>query len=636
MEKMNGGSMDLADENIQVLRQLFPEAFTEGKIDFEKLKLLLGANVDEREERYELRWNGKTSAIKLAQIPTMGTLRPDKESSKNWDSTENLYIEGDNLEALKLLQKSYFGKIKMIYIDPPYNTGKDFVYEDNFRDNIKNYKEVTNQLTRSKSESNGRFHTDWLNMMYPRIKLARNLLKSDGVIFISIDENEFDNLKKMCDEILGEENFISCFTVVNNIAGRSDKKHVATAHEYLVMYQKSDMFISTGLPLSEEQLSEYKYEENGRRYRLQGLRKRGTGAKRSDRPNMWYQVYYNADSNKLSLDKDEFISPIIITPKLSDGSDGRWRWGKDTFLQNINLLEVRLVGTRNEYDIYEKVFLENDGELKTAKIKSFLLNPDYTTDSSTSEFKEFMEPKVFDNPKSIDLIKDLCTISNTKNDIILDFFSGSSTTAHAVMQLNAENGGNRKFIMIQLPELTDEKSEAYKAGYKTICEIGKERVRRAGEKIKEENKDKEGIENLDIGFKVFKLDDSNIKIWNPDYNELEQDLLDMQDSLKKGRTNEDLLFEIILKMGFELTTPIEEVKVGDKVIYNISEGALIICLEDSITDDILNKIPDLKSEFMRSDEVKVIFKEKGFNNDKEKMNAIENLKQQGINNVRSV
>lgn len=623
MEKMNGGSMDLVGKSIRGLKQLFPEAFTEDKVDFERLKLLLGANVDEREERYELRWNGKTSAIKLAQTPTMGTLRPNIDISKNWDTTENLYIEGDNLEVLKLLQKSYFGKIKMIYIDPPYNTGNDFVYKDDFKDNIKNYKEVTGQSTKANMESNGRYHTDWLNMIYPRLKLSRNLLSDDGVIFISIGNEEVENVKRICNEIFGEENFRNSIIIrrgAKNLQSQFESiDSLNSGYEYVLMYSK----------FSDERFEKVYKETDEAPIGAWNNHWRGT-----DRPTMRYELFG--------------IKP----------NKGQWRWAEErskvaignykTLLKDLNIDSPTqeqidtwyLDKSKNNKMKIDLLRLSKNGkpEHYIAPSNKRLLNDlwdDLKPNGSSYTTKLFGE-KVFDNPKSIDLIIRLLEFVTYENSIILDFFSGSSSTAHGVMQLNAKDGGNRKFIMIQLPELTDEKSDAYKSGYKNICDIGKERIRRAGEKIKEENKDKEGIEELDTGFKVFKLDDSNIKTWNPDYNELEQDLLDMQDSIKEGRTNEDLLFEIILKMGFELTTPIEEVKVGDKVIYNISEGALIICLEGSITEDILNKIPGLKSEFMRSDEVKVIFKEKGFRNDKDKMNAIQNLKQQGITNVRSV
>ncbi|HHH7958981.1 TPA: site-specific DNA-methyltransferase, partial [Escherichia coli] len=327
--------MDIVADNISKLKELFPEAFTEGKVDFDALKEVLGDYIDGREERYSFTWNGKSKARMLAQTPSTGTLRPCKEESVDWDSTQNLFIEGDNLEVLKLLQKSYHKKVKMIYIDPPYNTGKDFVYKDNFKDNIRNYKEVTGQLDgegrnlSSNPETSGRYHTDWLNMMYPRLKLARNLLKDNGVIFISIDESETANLQKISDEIFGEENLLGRISVVSNLKGRSDDKHFATAHNDLLAYQKVN-FITNGVPLPEEYLEDYdQLDDQGRRFRLQGLRKRGTGAKREDRPNMYYPFYVDTKTGAVSLEKSELFSEVVL-PVLSDGADGRWRWGFDT------------------------------------------------------------------------------------------------------------------------------------------------------------------------------------------------------------------------------------------------------------------------------------------------------------------
>ncbi|MGL5651786.1 MAG: site-specific DNA-methyltransferase [Paraclostridium sp.] len=628
MEKLNGQSMDLTQNNLDNLKQLFPEVFSDGKIDFDKLRMVLGDSIEMDEERYEFKWNGKSNSIKISQTPSTGTLRPDKESSKNWDTTENLYIEGDNLEVLKLLQKSYFGKVKMIYIDPPYNTGKDFVYKDNFRDNIANYKEMTNQTTKANPETNGRYHTDWLNMMYPRLKLARNLLREDGVIFISIDENEQANLKKLCDEIFGEVNFIANVAVVNNLKGRSDDEYIATAHENLIIYRKSYKFKTYGIPMPQEYLSEYNLEDEVGKYRLLGLRKRGTNSKREDRPNMYYPFYYNQKSNTISLNKTS-DEDIEILPKLSDNTDGRWRWGKDTALERINELAVKYISIRGEYDIYQKDYLERYGETRIVKSKSFLSGSEFSSDSGTISFKEIMPNKIFTNPKPIGLIKYCLNQGSRNNDIILDFFSGSSSTADAVMKLNSEDDGNRKFIMVQLPEVTDEKSEAYKEGYKNICEIGKERIRRAGEKVVFES----GKTDLDIGFKVFKLDNSNIKEWSPSYDELAMTLEEMTDNLKSGRSKEDLLFEVLIKMGIELTTPVNEVNIDDKKIYNIGMGSLVICLEDEITENIIKEIPKYKSEFM---DMKVVFKETGFKTDSQKMNTIQNLKQFGITDVRSV
>ena len=622
MEKLNGQSMNLTENNIDNLKQLFPEVFSEGKIDFDKLRLVLGDNIEENDERYQFTWNGKSEAIKNAQTPSMGTLRPDKESSKNWDNTENLYIEGDNLEVLKLLQKSYFGKIKMIYIDPPYNTGKDFVYKDNFRDSIANYKEITNQSTKAHAETSGRYHTDWLNMMYPRLKLARNLLREDGVIFISIDDNEVTNLKKLCDEIFGEENFISQMSIITGANQSGDGVKIQKNIEYCIVYSKN-----------QEKLNINRVDKTNET--LRNLNDAPTPLE--TRLDMGYSVYYNEESEdfipikdydkdkvdlndekKVYTDNEELLSKgyVPIRPGKRNNKLHRWRWGIETFLERKK--EIIILNKNGKYSIYFK----QQGYNAPKNYQNF-------SGGALDLRQIFGDEKLFDYPKGISFIKYLISIGIGNDDIVIDFFSGSCTTAHAVMQLNAEDDGNRKFIMVQLPESTNEKSEAYKAGYSNICEIGKERIRRAGEKILSES----GKTDLDIGFKVFKLDDSNIKEWSPNYDNLEFTLDEMTDNLKSGRTKEDLLYEILIKMGIELTAPIEEINIGDKKIYNIGMGSLILCLEDEITEDIIKEIPKYKSYFV---DMKVVFKENGFKTDSQKMNAMQNLKQFGITDVRSV
>lgn len=610
MEKLNGQSMDLTQNNLDNLKQIFPEVFNEGSIDFDKLRLVLGDSIDTNEERYEFRWSGKSNAIKMAQTPSTGTLRPDKESSKNWDTTENLYIEGDNLEVLKLLQKSYFGKVKMIYIDPPYNTGKDFVYKDNFRDNIANYKKITNQTTKANPETNGRYHTDWLNMMYPRLKLARNLLREDGVIFISIDDNEVYNLRKLCDEIFGEDNFVA--QLIWKSRQNKDNRNltgVSIDHEYILVYCKENGFrVFKG---GERNLSAYKNPDNDVRGNWTSANMVGL-LPEDQRPNCHYDLI-NPDTG-------------INYGKPAMG----WRYDKNTMSRLID--EDRIIWPVDANGRpRRKVFLNELSDNLPGY--SSIVGADIYTRNGTLEIEQLLGKRYFNFPKSFKFIKEILNQSVGENDIILDFFSGSATTAHAVMQLNAEDGGSRKFIMVQIPEAIEEKNEAYKAGYKNICEIGKERIRKSGEKVVSEL----GKDNLDIGFKVFKLDDSNIKEWNPDYNNLEETLDEMIDNLKLGRNKEDLLFEILIKMGIELTESIKEIKIADKVIYNVGRGSLLVCLEDKITPDIINEIPKYKSEFIEDKYIKVIFKESGFmNNDTLKMNAIQNLKQFGITDVRSV
>ncbi|MCQ5366169.1 site-specific DNA-methyltransferase [Anoxybacillus salavatliensis] len=627
MEKLDGKSLDLVQTNIEALKQLFPEVVTERKIDFEKLKLILGEEIEKRNERYEFTWHGKTQAMKLAQTPSTGTLRPDKQSSKNWDTTENLYIEGDNLEVLKLLQKSYFGKIKMIYIDPPYNTGKDFVYKDDFRDNIKNYKEMTQQTTKANTETNGRYHTDWLNMMYPRLKLARNLLREDGVIFISIDDNEMANLKKICDEIFGEDNFIAQITVLCNPKGRSQDKYFATNHEYLLVYSKT--ILDKGyfsIEKSEEQImKEYPLEDQKGKYRLIELRNTHREFGKHNRKNLFYPFYVNPLTKELSLEYKEGYS-VTVEPIWDDGYEGCWTWDKLKALKEINLL-VAKASSKGNWKIYRKNYAEGSKKM----LKTIFIDKLFYTEKGQSVFSDLFttKEKLFPSPKSVDLIAKLLITTTQNEDIILDFFSGSATTAHAVMQLNAEDGGNRKFIMVQLPEPTAENSEAYKAGYKNICEIGKERIRRAGEKIVQET----GKTDLDIGFKVFTLDSSNVKTWDPDFENLKQNLFNYKDNIKEDRTKEDLLYEILLKIGLPLTTPIEEIDYNGKTIYNVGFGSVLLCLENDIDLDIVHEMMKYKSEHLSP---KVIFKESGFINDSVKINAIQTLKKNGINDVRSV
>ena len=423
-------------------------------------------------------WEGKDELDKILKMKPIGVLRPDKASSKNWDTTENLYIEGDNLEVLKLLQKSYFGKIKMIYIDPPYNTGKDFVYKDDFRDNIKNYKEMTQQTTKANTETNGRYHTDWLNMMYPRLKLARNLLREDGVIFVSIDDNEVAQLRLLMDEIFGEENFVGSFVRQSKVGGGSDSKHIAKEHEYILVFSKNinylpEMFVEH----DQEYLKRYKEKDGNGRF-------------------FWDTFARPGLKNPINYD--------ITAP---DGSliNGDWIWAKSRFEEEYSKGNIRIVKKNDgQWSVQFKQYLNEKGK----KPRSMTTDFGSTKDGKREILSLFDNDKVFSYPKSTTLIRKLIEfISNEQKDfIVLDFFAGSGTTGDAVMQLNAEDGGNRKFIMVQLPEKTDEKSEAYKAGYKNICEIGKERIRRAGEKIVQET----GKTDLDIGFKVFKLDSSNV------------------------------------------------------------------------------------------------------------------------------
>jgi adenine-specific DNA-methyltransferase len=635
MKKLDGKSLDLKQNNIQSLKQIFPEVITEGKIDFEKLKLVLGEEIENESGKYEFTWHNKTQALKMAQTPSTGTLRPDKNSSKNWDETENLYIEGDNLEVLKLLQKSYFGKVKMIYIDPPYNTGKDFVYKDNFRNNITNYKEITKQLTVALSENSGRYHTDWLNMIYPRIKLARNLLSEDGIIFISIDDNELVNVKKVCDEIFGEKNFITIFPRVTKKGGKSSSS-LAKNHDYILMYKKTSLLGIHALEHDDPNFNKSdEFLETRGMYKLNQPLDYDSLQYSSS---LDYEIKLNGQTFVPGGDYEKFINR---KNGVHSRADWAWRWSKKKF--DFGLKNGFISVTNGERKrIYTKTYQnatisEKDGEYfieykKRTKPLSTLefVNNHYSNDNATKDAEKALGGKnFFDYTKPISLIHYLTKISTSKNDIILDFFSGSATTAHAVMQLNAEDGGNRKFILVQLPELTEEKSEARASGYNTLCEIGKERIRRAGDTIAKDT----GKSDLDNGFKVFKLDSSNVKSWDPDVENLEENLFNLEDNIKEDRTQVDLLFEVLLKIGLPLTTPIEEIKTNRKRIYNVAFGSVLVCLEDEIDLAVVNEMIKLKPEGF---ELKVIFKESGFLNDTVKTNAIQTLKKNGINDVRSV
>ena len=566
-------------------------------------------DLDTSKERYSLTWNGKSKARQIAQEVSTGTLRPSKEESKNWDNTENIYIEGDNLEVLKLLQKSYHGKIKMIYIDPPYNTGKDFVYKDNFKDNIENYKKVTGQVSEegtkltTNTETNGRYHSDWLNMMYPRLKLARNLLTDDGVIFISIDDNEQANLKKICDEIFGEENFVA------QIAWRkSDNQanigNIARVKEYILSYSKNDkLFYLNKMELTEKAKKEYRYKDDRGFFRRSILLHKTRGRYKYD----------------LKTPTGKILS-------------GPWMKSKEDIEKMSNEGMIYWT-TGGEEQPYGKIYLdESDGQ-----IPNDFIGIEYGSNQEASlELEKLMQSRYFDFPKSVTLLKHLAKIGSNLDNYILDFFSGSSTTAHSVIQLNAEDGGNRKYIMVQLPEACKEDSEAYKAGYKNICEIGKERIRRAGEKIKsDESLPLENREKLDIGFKVFKLDSSNIKEWDTNTEDLQQTLLDSMESIKSDRNSLDVLYEILLKYGLDLNIPIEE----NKDFYSIGGGSLLVSLNKEINDEVINSICKEYRNLLEIDKdfkTTVILRDNSFKNDVDKTNAIKKLEQVGINEIRSI
>ncbi len=579
MDKIDGMTMNIEQANVEKLKEVFPEVFADGKVDFDKLQGLLGHYIADDKEKYSFSWKGKEDSLRLAQKRSKGTLCPCKEDSKDWDTTENLYIEGDNLEVLKLLQSSYLNSVKMIYIDPPYNTGNDFVYTDDFADDIAHYKEVTGQATKSNPETAGRYHTNWLNMMYPRLKLARNLLTDDGVIFISIDDNEVANLKKVCDEVFGEDNFITILVWKKKAGGANDSTDIAVEHEYIMCYKKRYNGISK-IPLGEDRIKEYKF---------------------SDEKEETHGKYTIKNLNDKSLQDSKGLHYDIVCPDgtVLKGSDNQWKCNKETYEDRLR--DNRIVFIKKgdgEWTCNYKIYLneekgklrydENGNVIKKGRNLSSLIDNVLNRDGN-DEIKNLFSAYPFSYPKPSLLIKQLLLCASKRDSIILDFFSGSATTAHAVMQLNAEDGGKRRFICVQLPEKTDEQSEAYKAGYKTICEIGKERIRRAGEKIKEENKDKEGIESLDIGFKVFKLDSSNLVKWDntptTDEEEVKKRIQQSLFYLVDGRSDIDLVYEIMLKYSLSLTLPVEERVFGGVSAYIINhpDYKVLICLQPNIT-----------------------------------------------------
>ena len=615
-------SLDIVSHNISKLKELFPEVLTEGKIDFKVLQDILGNEIEEEEEFYRFTWAGKSQSRREAHKPSTGTLRPCKEESVDWDTTQNLYIEGDNLEVLKLLQKSYSNKVKMIYIDPPYNTGKDFVYKDNYKDNLKNYQQITGQVDdegnkmSTNTESDGRYHSNWLNMMYPRLRLARNLLKDDGVIFMSIDDNEVDNLKRLGNEIFGEENFI-CDIIRESIRGGSQSKNIRITHDYVVCFSKNINNLSfTGYEIDGVELTSE--DEKGKYLKGRELNKWGAGSRREDSPSMFFPV---------PGPNGEDVFPIK-----NDGSEGRWRLGKEKMLKKVNdgdvIFEKRI---DNTFIVYEKIRDDSN------KVKQFtsLFVKEYLNSKGTETIKNLfkVERSYFDYVKPIELMYDLLLMSSVDDDdIVLDFFSGSSSTAHSVLKYKVDFEKKVNYIMVQLPENCPDNSEAKKSGFLTIPEIAKERIRKVGNKIKEENPMLSG--NIDLGFKVFKLDSSNIKGWDGQHDNLEKSLFESQENINSDRTEEDVLFEILLKYGLDLTLPIEEKVIEGKKVFNVGFGALFICLGNDLTSKVAEGIGQWK-ETLKPETCRVIFKDGGFT-DVEKTNSVQTLKRFGIQEIKSI
>jgi len=606
---MNGESLDIQQTKIDQLKQLFPELFSEDKLDWEKLKAAFGDDINFNNERYVLNWAGKADAFKALQIPTTATLKPLPEESINFDTTENVFIEGENLEVLKVLQKAYHGKIKCIIIDPPYNTGSDsFIYPDSFKENKKDYEKrvgdkdeegylMKEGLFRKNSKDSGHFHSNWLSMMYPRLFLAKNLLRDDGVIFVHIDDNEVHNLRLLMNEIFGEENFIGKIIIQSNPRGSQSNKFMGIVHDYLLAFAKKiDEMEAIGLNLDERMKSEYDLDDgDGKKYRLLGLRQRGGAWRKEQRPSLFFPIYVNPGSGYISLDKNDSHSIEIFPIKPTTNEDGSWRWSKTKIKGNEHLLTGKQV-KRNEsfiWDIYQKDYLEdNNGEEKKTKTKTIWNEKDVNYQNGTIELKELFNGKgYFDFPKPVFLEKKIIGLSETEDEIILDFFGGSGTIAHSVLELNKEDKLNRRFIVVQLPELIGENTEAYKDGYKTISDITKERIKKVIQNIEKDKEEKPGLfdtANTDLGFKVFKLSTSNFKIWRG--NEITEDNLVQQldaftEPVNEGSLEQNILFELMIKAGYLLT---DKVEIKNKY-YAISNGELIIALEE-MTQPVIAEI----------------------------------------------
>lgn len=591
MDKLRMQSSNGVEDNITKIAQLFPDCVTEtvdersGQpkhlIDFEKLKQNLSDSVmSERAERYQFTWPDKSKAILLANSPINATLRPCREDSVDFDNTQNLYIEGDNLDVLKCLKETYLHKVKMIYIDPPYNTGNDFVYEDDFAQSSEEYLANSGQFDEqgnrmfTNAESNGRFHTDWLNMIYPRLKVARDLLTDDGVIFISIDDNEVENLRKVCDEVFGESNCIAQLIWEKKYTIANDAKYFSDVHDYILCYSKKKEFFHIGkLPRTAQMNAAYKNPDNHPKgpWKATPLHAR-SGSDANFSYTFKNGVVFTPPTGRFSAYSKETLKAMDDNNEIWFGKDGKSIPSRKTFLCD----------------------LKNDGVVPRTIISYSEGGHNHEADE---EMKKLMEKKVFTSPKPTKLLHLLLTLGNTnKEAIILDFFSGSATTAHAVMQLNSEDGGNRKFIMVQLPEKTDEKSEAFKAGYKNICEIGKERIRRAGKKIKEESP--LTTQDLDTGFRVLKLDSTNMQdIYYSPKDISQADLFSQVDNVKPDRTGEDLLFQVMLELGATLDSKIETTMVAGKTIYNVAEGYLVACFDPDVTDDVVKAIAQMQPAY---------------------------------------
>ena len=636
MEKMKMETPNIAAVNAEKIGELFPNCITEAEdenghlkkvVNFELLRQMLSGEVLEGDESYEFTWVGKKAAIVEANKPIRKTLRPCLEESVDWYNTENLYIEGDNLEVLKLLQESYLGKVKLIYIDPPYNTGNDFIYQDDFAQTSEEYNNEIgvydtegNRLFKN-TDTNGRFHSDWCSMLYSRLMLARNVLSDDGVLFVSIDEHEIDNCLKILDDVFGRSNRSGVIVVKSNPRGSMSIGEIANLHEYLAVYCKNAFSADiVGHKLSEEMASEYKYHDENGEYRLLGLRMRGGFWRRSDRPNLYFPIYVNPLDGSISLTKTQSFSEEAIPVQPSTMEDGTWRWSKEKIQAEQHLLIGKRVkrGDSEVWDIYQKDYYDREGGRRT-KAKSIWDASEINYQNGTTEIKTLFGKCVFDYSKPVYLLTQIIEMIGMKDgDIVMDFFSGSATTAHAVLQANSEDNIKRHFIMVQLQEECDKKSEAYKLGYNTICEVGKERIRRAGAKIKNEHP--LATPQLDTGFRVLKLDDSNMNEVYYSAGEYTQDMLSlMQSNVKNDRTDLDLLFGCLLDWGLPLSMPYTSEIVEGCRVHTYNDGDLIACFDESIPDSVIKEIA-------RRQPLRAVFRDSSFEGSSAKINVGEKFK----------
>lgn len=631
MDKLKMHSPDLSQDNIAKIRDLFPGCVTEARdeatgavrlaVDFDRLRQELSNHVVEGpQERYRLDWPGKREALALSNSPIAKTLRPISNAGVNFDETRNLFIEGDNLEALKLIQDSYLGRVKMIYIDPPYNTGKDFIYLDKFsatqleQELASGERDSAGARLVANPESNGRFHSAWLSMLYPRLKIARTLLSQNGLIFVSIDSNEASNLRVLMDEVFGSNNFIGLLPTIMNLKGNNDAFAFSDTHEFTVVYARSKIDCTVhGLPIDEDKLEDWEEDERGLFKRADTLRRTGQDASRERRPNGWFPVFITRHNTVYVTENDQPLSSddVTVWPTNEAGEELSWTWSKRKITEEgFNLMVVE---GRSGLNIYKKQ-RPGLGDLPTSKPKSILYKPEYSSSNGTAEISELLGKNVFDSPpKPRALLRDLITIGSDKDSIILDFFAGTGTLAHATIALNAADGGQRQFIVVQLPAECETDSTAAKAGYKTISEITKERIRRAGKKILEGDCHPDW--NRDVGFRVLKVDTSNMKdvYYRPD--ELSQsDLLDMVDNVKEDRTSEDLLFQVLVDWGVDLTLPIRREAVQGKTVFFVDDNALVACFDRGVTEELVK-------DLAKREPLRVVFRDNGFVSDAVKINV---------------